>query len=158
MPLCFALLSSSVKFSSSMLALSRSTRAAPRLSLHTRALSAAVQNAASPNAAATIECPDNSTAPDSTVETQQQWRTRHANYRAECMFVYPWNGIRSSAEGLAIARAVQDKSGPAKEVIFPRVCPHLASRWSVDGFLTVFLTQAGQRLRQHPPAVLLARI
>ena len=37
------------------------------------------------------------------------------------MFVYPWNGIRSSAEGLAIARAVQEKYGPAKEVIFRRV-------------------------------------
>ncbi|KAI0302359.1 hypothetical protein B0F90DRAFT_1816565 [Multifurca ochricompacta] len=36
------------------------------------------------------------------------------------MFVYPWKAIRSSAEGLAIARAVQDKYGPAKEVVFPR--------------------------------------
>src|SRR5579863_1330347 len=108
-----------------MLALSRSTRAAPRLSLHARALSAAAQNAASPNVAATIEYPDSSTGPDSTVERQQQRRTRQANSSVECMFVYPWNGIRSSAEGLAIARAVHDKSGPAKEVIFPRVCPHL---------------------------------
>ena len=37
------------------------------------------------------------------------------------MVVYPWNGIRSSAQGLAIARAVEEKYGPAKEVIFPRV-------------------------------------
>jgi hypothetical protein len=36
------------------------------------------------------------------------------------MLVYPWRGIRSSAEGLAIARAVQDKYGPAKEVVFSR--------------------------------------
>lgn len=36
------------------------------------------------------------------------------------MIVYPWNGIRSSVQGLAIARAVQKKYGPAKEVIFPR--------------------------------------
>ena len=120
-----SVLISSLKFSSSMLALSRSTRAAPRLSHHTRALFAAAQNAGSPNATTTTEFSDSSNPPDSTADTRPQRRTRNANSSVECMFVYPWDGIRSSAEGLAIARAVQDKYGPAKEVVFPRVRPHL---------------------------------
>ncbi|KAI0294392.1 hypothetical protein BC826DRAFT_1104674 [Russula brevipes] len=48
------------------------------------------------------------------------------------MNVYPWDGIRSSAEGLAIARAVQEKYGPAKEVVFPR------DTSSVNNFRTHF--------------------
>jgi len=126
------ILSRSVEFSSSMLAISRSTRVAPRFSLHTRALSAAAQNAGSLQAPATTECPDSNTAPASTAKGQQQRRTRRANTSVECMFVYPWNGIRSSAEGLAIARAVQDKYGPAKEVVFPRVRLHLQYETSLS--------------------------
>lgn len=108
-----------------MLALSTSTRVAPRLSLHTRAFSAAVQNADSLHSTATTECPDSNTAPDNTAKGQQERRMQRANLSLECMYVYPWNGIRSSAEGLAIARAVQDKYGPAKELAFPRVRHHL---------------------------------
>lgn len=88
-----------------------------------RALSAAAQSAGSPNATTTTEFLDSSTAPDSTVETRRPKPPWRINSSVECMFVYPWDGIRSSAEGLAIARAVQDKYGAAKEVIFPRVRP-----------------------------------
>ncbi|KAI0251133.1 hypothetical protein BJV78DRAFT_1154551 [Lactifluus subvellereus] len=96
-----------------MLALSRSTRAVCRFSHHVRALSTVAPSASSPN---TTGAKPSGTANSTT----HRRRNRLANSSAECMFVYPWNGIRSSAEGLAIARAVQDKYGPAKEVVFPR--------------------------------------
>ena len=99
-------------FSTSMLALLRSTRGAKEVSRHVRALSTIAPSASSTDAGAG--------QPDDTAETRKL-RKRLAGSNAECMFVYPWNGIRSSAEGLAIARAVQEKYGPAKEVIFPRV-------------------------------------
>src|SRR5882757_2220514 len=102
-----------------MLTLPRSTTAARRLFLHARTLSAVPHNVGSPKAGA--EQPSSSAAPDDEATENRQQQTHLANLSAECMYVYPWNGIRSSAEGLAIARAVQDKYGPAREVIFPRV-------------------------------------
>ncbi|KAI0002195.1 hypothetical protein BJV74DRAFT_882288 [Russula compacta] len=92
-----------------MLALPRSTRVAHRFSLNAHALSAVAHSASAPNSGA--EQPS---------KPARRARTRLTNSSAECMFVYPWNGIRSSAEGLAIAQAVQAKYGPAKEVVFPR--------------------------------------
>ena len=102
-----------------LLALSRTTRAAHRFSLHARALSAVAHNAGSSDAAAkSLGSPahDNDDTP-----APRPRRMRLAKSSAECLVVYPWNRIRSSAEGLAIARALQDKYGPAKEIIFPRV-------------------------------------
>ena len=101
-----------------MLALTRSTRAAYILSLHARALSTIEHNTGSPNTDA--EQSGNDAAPAKTAVTRR-WHTPFATSSAECMLVYPWDGVRSSAEGLAIARAVQDKYGLAKEVVFPRV-------------------------------------
>lgn len=75
------------------------------------------------------------------------------------MVVYPWNGIRSSAQGLAIARAVEEKYGPAKEVIFPRVrtVTHLArSTFHPIAHLIPLLT--GHRQCHGIPTVLLARL
>src|SRR6267142_154792 len=106
-----------------MLALARSTRAPYRLALHARALTSAAHNAGSPNAAAAEA--SSSPAPDNTEAAMRQQRTRLTKSSAECLFVYPWNGIRSSAEGLEIARALQGKYGPAKEVVFPRVRRHI---------------------------------
>lgn len=97
---------------SPMLALTRSTRAANILSLHARALSTIPHNSGSLNPDA--ERSSNDPVLVETVAIQ-------TNSSAECMIVYPWNGIRSSAEGLAVARAVQGKYGPAKEVLFSRV-------------------------------------
>ena len=99
-----------------MLALPRPSRVAHILRLHARALSTVAQSAGSPNI--DLEQLSNDPAADKPAQTKQ---TRVTNSSAECMFVLPWNGIRSSAEGLAIARALQDKYGPAKEVLFPRV-------------------------------------
>ena len=99
-----------------MLALLRSTRGAKGVSRHVQALSTISPSASSLNAG--------ENQPDSTSVnevTAARKRRRLASSSAECMFVYPWNGIRSSAEGLAIARGVQEKYGPAKEVILPRV-------------------------------------
>ncbi|KAI9455649.1 hypothetical protein F5148DRAFT_387776 [Russula earlei] len=101
----------------------RSITAAHRLLLHPRALSTVA-----PTATATVdsslsaaEQPSSPAAapaptPDETTGHHQEGRTPNPT----CMFVYPWHGMRSSAEGLAIARAVQDKCGRAKEVVFPR--------------------------------------
>jgi hypothetical protein len=103
---------------SPMLALTRSTRAAHALSFHARALSTIAQSTGSPSTYAQQN--GNDYAPAETGAEIRQ--TRLASSRPVCMLVYPWNSIRSSAEGLAIARAVQDKYGPAKEIIFSRVC------------------------------------
>jgi hypothetical protein len=97
-----------------MLALSRSTRVVRRLSHNVRALSAV---APSPGSSETTGAEQSDTDSSATHRPQRQ----PTNSIAECMFVYPWDRMRSSAEGLTIARAVQDKYGPAKEVIFPRV-------------------------------------
>ena len=98
-----------------MLALLRSTRGAKEVSRHARTLSMIQPSASFLDAGA--EKRRNDAEPSSNGNRRSQL----ANSSAECMFVFPWNGIRSSAEGLAIARAVQKKYGPAKEVIFPRV-------------------------------------
>ncbi|KAF8504734.1 hypothetical protein F5888DRAFT_1658156 [Russula emetica] len=100
-----------------MLALTRSTRAAHILSLHARALSTIAHSTGSPGT--DVEQSSDDPVPAKTVATRQR-QTRLANSSAEFLFVYPWIGIRSSAEGLAIARAVQEKYGPAKEVLIPR--------------------------------------
>ncbi|KAI9441649.1 hypothetical protein H4582DRAFT_2127415 [Lactarius indigo] len=97
-----------------MLALLRST-GAKGISRHARALSTIASSASHPEAGAE----QHDDTPLDTPEMRKR-RRRLANSSAECMFVYPWNGIRSSAEGLAIAHAVQGKYGPAREVIFPR--------------------------------------
>jgi len=102
----------------SMLALARSTRAAHILSLHARALSTIAHSASSPNTDA--EQSGNDAAPAKKARTRRR-QNGFANSSTECMIVYPWSNIRSSAEGLAIARAVQDKYGPAKDVVFSRV-------------------------------------
>lgn len=98
-----------------MLALTRSIRAANILSLHARALSTIPHNSGSLNPDAGLSSSD--PVPVETVAT----RPTPTNSSVEFLIVYPWNGIRSSAEGLAVARAVQSKYGPAKEVLFPRV-------------------------------------
>ncbi|KAH9067624.1 hypothetical protein EDB87DRAFT_1677930 [Lactarius vividus] len=95
-----------------MLALVRST-GVKGISRNARALSTVASSASLPDAGA--EQPD-----DMPLDKVGRRRRQLASSSAECMFVYPWNGIRSSAEGLAIARAVQEKYGPAREVIFPR--------------------------------------
>jgi hypothetical protein len=97
-----------------MLALSRSTRATYRFSHNVRALSTAAPSAASPDSAGAERSDTGSSA-------THRRPSRLTKSSAECMFVYPWNGIRSSAEGLAIARALQEKYGRAREVVFPRV-------------------------------------
>jgi hypothetical protein len=97
-----------------MLALPRSTRAVHKFSHHVRALSAVAPSTASPEIAGA----GRSDVDNSRTHHQQEGLTKSGT---ECMFVYPWNGIRSSAEGLAVARAVQDKYGRAKEIVFPRV-------------------------------------
>ena len=76
------------------------------------------------------------------------------------MVVYPWNGIRSSAQGLAIARAVEEKYGPAKEVIFPRVrtVTHLAHAQPSILFLNLIPILTGHRQCHGIPTVLLARL
>ncbi|KAI9465278.1 hypothetical protein BJY52DRAFT_1246263 [Lactarius psammicola] len=100
-----------------MLALLRSTRGAKEVFRNVRPLSTIAPSASSPDTSAE--------QPDDTAVTRKR-RNRSANSSAEGMFVYPWNGIRSSAEGLAIARAVQEKFGTAKEVIFPRDTDNVA--------------------------------
>ncbi|KAH9174943.1 hypothetical protein EDB89DRAFT_1948728 [Lactarius sanguifluus] len=95
-----------------MLALLRSA-GVKGISRHARALSMIAPSASFPDAGA--EQPD-----DTPLDNVGKRRRRLASSSAECMFVYPWNAIRSSAEGLAIAHAVQEKYGPAREVIFPR--------------------------------------
>ena len=158
-----------------MLALSRTTtRAAHRLSLHARAFSAVAHNAGSSDAAA-AESLSGPAHHDNTAASRPR-RMRLANSRAECMVVYPEDGIRSSAEGLAIARALQDKYGPAKEIIFPRVrhthAPHTRTspaRVSYPSLVAFFFCSAlvrrrladhptGVRMRQSLPLLLLARV
>lgn len=108
-----------------MLALTRCTRTAYVFSLHARALSTITHSTGQSSTGA--EQNSNDPAPAESAATQQK-QTRLANSSAASMLVYPWGGIRSSAEGLAVARAVQEKYGPAKEVVFSRVrFAHLAS-------------------------------
>ncbi|KAH8994446.1 hypothetical protein EDB92DRAFT_1849281 [Lactarius akahatsu] len=95
-----------------MLALSRST-GVKGISRHARALSTIASSASSPDAGA-------EQSDDIPLTNVEKRRRRLASSSAECMFVYPWDEIRSSAEGLAIAHAIQEKYGPAREVIFPR--------------------------------------
>jgi hypothetical protein len=102
-----------------MLALSRSARAVHSFSHHVRALSAVAPSTASPEIVGAGRSDVDSSGTDHQLEGLVKSST-------ECMFVYPWNGIRSSAEGLAVAKAVQDKYGRAKEVVFPRVRQVLA--------------------------------
>ncbi|KAI0258848.1 hypothetical protein BC834DRAFT_974744 [Gloeopeniophorella convolvens] len=95
-----------------MLHLARTLRAARALARNSRALSSApAASDASPaapkddaGAAAATPKP----APDSSVPP------------VSCMFVYPWGGITSPAEGFAVAHALQAEFGRAREVIFPR--------------------------------------
>ena len=98
-----------------MLALSRTTRQAKGVSRHVRTLSTILPSPSSPDTGV-LEI-----APGIPFLKTRKPRNQLAESSAECMVVYPWNGIRSSAQGLAIARAVEEKYGPAKEVIFPRV-------------------------------------
>ncbi|KAH9036125.1 hypothetical protein EDB85DRAFT_796430 [Lactarius pseudohatsudake] len=97
-----------------MLALLRST-GVKGTSRHARVLSTIAPSASFPDAGA--EQFDDDYIPPDKVEKR---RRRLASSSAECMYVNPWSRIRSSAEGLAIAHAVQEKYGPAREVIFPR--------------------------------------
>ena len=107
-----------------MLALSRSTRAAHTLRLHARAALSTVGHRAAATDIDAEQLSYNHYAPDdqSAAATQQvQTQVAHSG-DSECLYVSPWDGIRSSAEGLSIARAVQNKYGaPAKEVVFLRV-------------------------------------
>jgi hypothetical protein len=145
-----------------MLALARSTRAPYRLALHVRALTSAAHDAGFPNAAAAAAEASTSPAPDNAEAATQQ---RHTKSSAESLFVCPWNAIRSSAEGLAIARALQDKYGPAKEVIFPRV-RHIHVHIHMHPLLPSLyrfadpphFPHAGLRQRQPLSLLLLARV
>ena len=98
-----------------MLALLRSTRGAKEVSRHVRTLSTIAPSATFLDVGAAEQ------RNDLRSRLVRERQSQLASSSAECMFVFPWNGIRSSAEGLAIAHAVQEKYGPAKEVIFPRV-------------------------------------
>ena len=105
-------------FSTSMLTLFRSIRGAKEVSRHVRTLTAIASSASLFDIGA-AEQPHGTPLDETTVTRKRRSRLERSD--AECMFVAPWNGIRSSAEGLAIASAMQEKYGPAKEVIFPRV-------------------------------------
>jgi hypothetical protein len=85
-----------------------------RLSHNVRALSAVAPSSGSSDTIGAEQSDTDSSA-------MHRRRKQLTDSTAECMFVSPWDRIRSSAEALMIARAVQDKYGPAKEVIFPRV-------------------------------------
>jgi hypothetical protein len=103
-----------------MLALLRTTGGAKEVTRHVRILSTIPPSAISPDPGAVETAPSIPFLKTNVTRTRKP-RKQLASSSAECMFVYPWKGIRSSAQGLAIARAVQEKYGPAKEVIFPRV-------------------------------------
>jgi hypothetical protein len=138
-----------------MLTLFRSTRGAKEVSRYVRTLTTIAPSASSPEISAAEHPHD--TPLDKTTVTRKQ-RNRLARSDAECMFVSPWNGIRSSAEGLAIASAIQEKYGPAKEVIFPRVrhVSRAPSRRHALHLLDNLFT--GPRQHHSLPAVLLARL
>ncbi len=124
-----------------MLALTRSTRAAHVLPLHARVLSTIAHSTGFPNNT-DAEQLSNEPIPDKTAATRSRQKKarllRQSN--AECMVVFPWDEIHSSAEGLAIARAVEDKYGRAKEVVFNRVC------FYTTGVLHVTVIPADSRL------------
>ncbi|KAF8483776.1 hypothetical protein DFH94DRAFT_324662 [Russula ochroleuca] len=104
-----------------MLALSRSTRAAHTLRLHARALSTVAPSASTTPNTDAEQLSGNNHAPDDQTAAAREAQAWFSTSGAECMHVSPWGTIHSSAEGLAIARAVQDKYGvTAKEVVFSR--------------------------------------